>query len=68
MQHRLHTERFLLEQGADAYRDLADHEQTRLFSERITTIGLVRHQSWASTVSDAVAAVRATHRTEHTLR
>jgi Protein of unknown function (DUF4231) len=59
VQNRLYAERFLFEQGAGPYNELADHEQTRLFSVRITEIGMAGHNSWAGNVSDAATAVKA---------
>ncbi len=57
VQNRLYAERFLFEQGAGAYAGLADDERTRLFSVRITEIGMAGHGSWAGHVSEAATAV-----------
>jgi len=62
VQNRLYAERFLFEQGAGLYSDLAEAERTRLFSERITEIGMSGHTSWAGHVSDAAATVRQSER------
>jgi len=55
IQNRLYAERFLFEQGAGSYEQLGGDEQTRLFSVRITEIGMAGHNSWASHVGDAAA-------------
>lgn len=62
MQNRLYAERFLFEQGAGAYHGIDGDERTRLFSVRITDIGMTGHNSWAGHVSDAAAAITAVER------
>jgi hypothetical protein len=58
VQNRLYVEKFLFEQGAGEYADATGDERTRLFSVRITELGLTGHNSWAGQVAEATTAVR----------
>jgi hypothetical protein len=58
VQNHLYAERFLFEQGAGPYEESTGDERTRLFSVRITEIGMSGHTSWAGHVEEAAAAVK----------
>jgi Protein of unknown function (DUF4231) len=58
VQNRLYVEKFLFEQGAGPYADTTGDERTRLFSVRMTEVGMAGHDAWAGHVSEAVTTVR----------
>lgn len=62
VQNRLHVEKFLYEQGAGAYENSTGDARTRLFSVRITEVGLAGHSSWAGQVAEGATAARAGQR------
>lgn len=62
VQNRLYAERFLFEQGAGAYAEIAGDERTRLFSVRITEIGMAGHETWAGHVTEAATVTRSGER------
>lgn len=62
VQNRLYVEKFHFEQGAGAYQDVTGDERTRLFSVRMTEVGLSGHSSWAGQVAEGAAVARAGQR------
>ena len=61
IQNSLSHERFMYEQGTGAYGNeaLTDLATVRLFSERISSLGLAGHNSWAGQVSEVTKTLGA---------